>query len=213
MFYSGTDAYTNALPLMGHDLANKYANYYNNKVRQIKRNRVSLSNVDAGRSKVYQSEFSMTRKNSELNQKMTEKECLNYFNKIKKSVTYQKLCKPQGDYNPRLRIMKDMGGSARIAGQASSQGMALAPSGFTKYTILHEFAHLSGNMHHDVGFRQDLLKLVSRFLGVKYAKDLKKEFRSRKLKLSVSAVIQSPAKWLEAYQRMAEIRSKVGVLV
>jgi hypothetical protein len=63
-------------------------------------------------------------------------------------------------------------------------------------------------MHHDVGFRVDLVKLVSRFLGTQMAKDLKKEFRSRKLKMSVSQNIMSPLKWLEGYNRMAAMRDK-----
>ena len=66
-------------------------------------------------------------------------------------------------------------------------------------------------MHHDVGFRQDLVKLVSRFLGVKYAKQLKAEFKERKLKMSVSKNVLSPQDWLDNYNKMAAMRSKVGV--
>jgi hypothetical protein len=110
--------------------------------------------------------------------------------------------------DPELRFMK-ASKNARVAGQASYFGVALRPNhGTNKYVIIHELAHTAGNMHHDVGFRQTLVKLVSRFLGVQMAKDLKKEFRSRKLKMSVSQNIMSPLKWLESYQRMENMRSK-----
>jgi hypothetical protein len=211
---SAYDAYTAALATncMGNDLANKYANYVEKKLRQKQKNRVCLT-TDSSMNKVYRAEWALQRKYSELKESMTEKQVKAYFKRVKGSKTYQKLCEDNGNgkKNPDLRIMRDMGGRSRIAGTASSWGgMSLSPStGFNKYTILHEFAHLCGNMHHDVGFRQDLLKLVSRFLGVKYAKDLKKEFKERKLKLSVSQTIQSPLKWLETYEKMAAMRAKM----
>jgi hypothetical protein len=111
--------------------------------------------------------------------------------------------------DPQLRFMKSSQ-NARVAGQASYYGIALRPNhGTNKYTIIHELAHTAGNMNHDVGFRQTLVKLVSRFLGVRVAKDLKKEFRSRKLKMSVSQSIMSPLKWLESYERMEKIRNEI----
>jgi len=98
----------------------------------------------------------------------------------------------------------------RVAGTAGYNGViSLRPNcGTNKHTIPHEIAHTAGNMHHDVGFRVDLVKSVSRFLGTQMAKDLKKEVRSRKLKMSVSQNIQSPLKWLEGYNRMAAMRAK-----
>jgi len=75
--------------------------------------------------------------------------------------------------------------------------------------VLHELAHTAGHMHHDVGFRQTLVKLISRFLGTDVAKELKRQFRSRKIKMTVSQTIQSPGKWLENYRKMAAMRSKV----
>lgn len=208
------DPYKDALPIMGNDLANKYANYVSKKNRMVQRNRVCLT-TDSQQNKVYRSEWALCRKFPELKETMTEAKVKAYFKRVKNSKTYQKLCSEgsQGRTNPSLRIMRDMGGRSRIAGQATSWGgMSLSPStGFNKYTILHEFAHLTGNMHHDVGFRQDLVKLVSRFLGVKYAKQLKAEFKERKLKMSVSKNVLSPQDWLDNYNKMAAMRSKVGV--
>ena len=208
---SSTDAYQSALATerMGHDLANKYANYFSKKSRAIRTNRLQQSRTDSGRSKVYQSEFSVQRKYPESSMNLSEKDCLKYFKRIVKSKTYQSLVQGStGMHNPGIRFMK-ASQNARVAGQASYSGIALRPnSGTNKYVIIHELAHTAGNMHHDVGFRQTLVKLVSRFLGTAMAKDLKKEFRSRKLKMSVSQNIMSPLKWLESYQRMENMRSK-----
>ena len=204
------DAYKAALATeqMGNDLANKYANYVNKKLRQIKRNRVSLTATDSGRSKVYQSEFAVQRKYPDSSANMNEKDCQKYFKRIVKSKTYQSLVQSGGNKNPSLRFMK-ASANPRVAGLATHWEVSLRPGcGTNKYTIIHELAHTAGNMHHDVGFRQTLLKLVSRFLGTEMAKDLKKEFRSRKLKMSVSQNIKSPLKWLEDYRKMAALRSK-----
>ena len=201
------EAYKMALATgkMGNDLANKYANYVGKKLSQIKRNRVSLSGTDSGRSKVYQSEFAVQRKFPESSVDMTEKECEKYFKRIVNSKTYQALAE-KGNKNPSLRFMK-ASNNARVAGQATNTGVALRPGcGTNKYTIIHELAHTAGNMHHDVGFRQTLVKLVSRFLGTEMAKELKKEFKSRKLKMTISQNIQSPLKWLESYQKMQKVR-------
>jgi hypothetical protein len=209
--FSSTDAYQTALATerMGHDLANKYANYYAKKSRAIRTGRLQASGVDSGRNKVYQSEFALQRKYPDSSEIISEKDCQKYFNRIVKSKTYQSLVTgSRGQSNPQLRFMK-ASSSPRVAGQASWNGVALRPMiGTNKYTILHELAHTAGHMHHDVSFRVTLVKLVSRFLGVQMAKDLKKEFRSRKLKMSVSQNIMSPLKWLEGYNRMAAMRDK-----
>ena len=210
MIMSSTDAYQSALATerMGNDLANKYANYYAKKSRAIRTGRLQASGTDSGRSKVYQSEFALQRKYPDSSEMISEKECQKYFKRIVKSKTYQSLVTgSRGMSDPQLRFMK-ASSNPRVAGQASYYGVALRPGiGTNKYVILHELAHTAGHMHHDVGFRQTLVKLVSRFLGTQMAKDLKKEFRSRKLKMSVSQNIMSPLKWLEGYNRMAAMRS------
>ena len=192
------------------NLGDKWALYYLKKSKSINTNRLQNSGVDSGRSKVYQSEFAVQRLYPECSSNLSEKECQKYFNRIVKSKTYQSLVTgDRGMSDPQLRFMK-ASQNARVAGQASYYGIALRPNhGTNKYTIIHELAHTAGNMNHDVGFRQTLVKLVSRFLGVRVAKDLKKEFRSRKLKMSVSQSIMSPLKWLESYERMEKIRNEI----
>ena len=175
--YSSTDAYQAALAtgVMNNDLANKYAEYYRKKSRAIRTGRLQASGVDSGRSKVYQSEFAVQRKYPDSSVNLSEKEATRYFKRIIKSKTYQNLCGSNGRKTPTLRFMK-ASANPRVAGTAGWNGVvSLRPNcGTNKYTILHELAHTAGNMHHDVGFRVTVVKLVSRFLGTYMAKDLKK---------------------------------------
>ena len=69
-------------------------------------------------------------------------------------------------------------------------------------------AHLCGNMHHDIGFRRDVLKLSSRFLGTEFAGMLKQRFKDAKLKITTGNHIMSPEKWIESVVRMEKIRNK-----
>ena len=206
------EAYKMALATnkMGNDLANKYANYVAKKLKQQKTGRLQNSYVDSGRNKVYQSEFATERKFPECRQSMTEKEITKFYKRVVKSKTYQSLAEEgRGQTNPSLRFMKEVKYNARIAGQASYRGVALQPScGMNKWVVLHELAHTAGHMHHDLPFRKTLVKLISRFLGTEVAKELKRQFRERKVKMSVGQNIKSPLKWLEDYNRMAAMRSK-----
>jgi hypothetical protein len=62
-------------------------------------------------------------------------------------------------------------------------------------------------MHHDVGFRICLLKLVSRFLGREQAQELKSQFKARKLKVTISNNIKSPEQWFKTYERLESARA------
>ena len=213
MFYSSIDAYKAALATnkMGNDLANKYANYVGKKLKQQKTGRLQNSYVDSGRNKVYKSEWATERKFPECKKSMTEKEVTKFFKRVVKSKTYQTLTAKKGWSNPTLEFMKTVNYNARIVGQATSGGyIRLQPScGMNKWVVLHELAHTAGHMHHDLPFRQTLVKLISRFLGTEVAKELKRQFRAHKVKMSVSQTIKSPLKWLEDYNKMAALRAKV----
>jgi hypothetical protein len=207
---SGTDAYQMALPKMGHDLAMKYADYFRKKQKAIKTGRLQNSYVDSGRNKVYKSEWATEAKFPECKQSMSEKEITKFFKRVVKSKTYQTLSE-KGHSNPSLEFMKTVNYNARIAGQATYGKIRLQPScGMNKWVVLHELAHTAGHMHHDVPFRQTLVKLISRFLGTEVAKELKRQFRKNKVKMTVSQVIMSPEKWLENYNKMAALRAKRG---
>ena len=207
---SSTDAYQMAVGKMGHDLAMKYANYWTKKQKAIKTGRLQNSYVDSGRNKVYKSEWATEAKFPECKQSMSEKEITKFFKRVVKSKTYQTLSE-KGSSNPRLEFMKTVKYNARIAGQATYGMVRLQPScGMTKWVVLHELAHTAGHMHHDVPFRQALVKLISRFLGTEVAKELKRQFRQRKVKMNVSQTIKSPEKWLQDYNKMAALRAKRG---
>lgn len=207
---SSTDAYQMAVGKMGHDLAMKYADYFSKKQKAIKTGRLQNSYVDSGRNKVYKSEWATEAKFPECKQSMSEKEITKFFKRVVKSKTYQTLSE-KGSSNPSLEFMKTVNYNARIAGQATYGKIRLQPScGMNKWVVLHELAHTAGHMHHDVPFRQTLVKLISRFLGVEVAKELKRQFRKNKVKMTVSQVIMSPEKWLDNYNKMAALRAKRG---
>jgi hypothetical protein len=207
---SSTDAYQMAVGKMGHDLAMKYADYFSKKQKAIKTGRLQNSYVDSGRNKVYKSEWATEAKFPEVKKSMTEKEITKFFKRVVKSKTYQTLSE-KGNSNPKLEFMKTVNYNARIAGQATYGKIRLQPScGMNKWVVLHELAHTAGHMHHDVPFRQTLVKLISRFLGVEVAKELKRQFRKNKVKMTVSQVIMSPEKWLDNYNKMAALRAKRG---
>ena len=207
---SSTDAYQMAVGKMGHDLAMKYADYFSKKQKQQKTGRLQNSYVDSGKNKVYKSEWATERKFPECKQSMSEKEITKFFKRVVKSKTYQTLSE-KGNSNPSLEFMKTVNYNARIAGQATYGKIRLQPScGMNKWVVLHELAHTAGHMHHDLPFRQALVKLISRFLGVEVAKELKRQFRKNKVKMSVSQVIMSPEKWLDNYNKMAALRAKRG---
>ena len=212
MYNSSTDAYQAAAKIMSHDYANKYANYWSKKQKVIKTGKANFK--DSGRQKTYNAEFAAIAeyrnkypndvKFKRLNWKQSQK----YFKKIAKSKTYQDLCKKEdasryGRLDPQLELAHFRG---RTAGQATWYGTMRLQESNCPYTIIHEFAHLCGNMHHDIGFRRDVLKLSSRFLGTEFAKMLKGQFKKAKLKVTVSQHIMTPEKWIESVMRMEKIR-------
>ena len=212
MYNSSTDAYQAAAKIMSHDYANKYANYWSKKQKVIKTGKANFK--DSGRQKTYNAEFAAIAeyrnkypndvKFKRLNWKQSQK----YFKKIAKSKTYQDLCKKEdasryGRLDPQLELAHFRG---RTAGQATWYGTMRLAETNCPYTIIHEFAHLCGNMHHDIGFRRDVIKLSSRFLGTEFAKILKGQFKKAKLKVTVSQHIMTPEKWIESVMRMEKIR-------
>tara|TARA_B100000212_G_scaffold338149_1_gene314213 strand:- start:231 stop:890 length:660 start_codon:yes stop_codon:yes gene_type:complete len=217
MINSSTDAYQAALKIMSHDYANKYANYWQKKQKVIKTGKANFK--DAGRQKTYNAEFAaiaewkhkskenmLSDKFKRLDWKGTQK----FFKKVVKSKTYQDLCiktdaSRSGVRNPTLELAHFRG---RTAGQATSYGAMRLQETNCPYTIIHEFAHLCGNMHHDIGFRRDVIKLSSRFFGVEFAKILKGQFKKNKLKVTVSQHIMTPEKWIDSVMRMEKIREE-----
>ena len=212
MFTNSTDAYQAALKIMGHDYANKYANYWTKKNKTIKSGKANFK--DSGRQKTYNAEFKALREYKKLYPNDARFKFLDWkgsqklFKKIAKSKTYQKLCDNRvgsngGHKNPTL-VKKSFRGAT--AGRATSYGSMELQENNCPYTIIHEFAHLCGNMHHDIGFRRDVIKLASMFMRKEFAMILKKCFKDAKLKITTGSHIMSPEQWIASVMRMEKIR-------
>ena len=212
MYNSSTDAYQDALKIMGHDYANKYANYWSKKNKTIKSGKANFK--DSGRQKTYNAEFKALREykksypNDARFKFLDWKGSQKLFKKIAKSKTYQKLCDNRvgsmgGHKNPTL-VKKSFRGAT--AGRATSYGSMELQEYNCPYTIVHEFAHLCGNMHHDIGFRRDVIKLASMFMRKEFAIILKKCFKDAKLKITTGSHIMSPEQWIASVMRMEKIR-------
>ena len=195
---------------MNNELANKYANYVGKKLKQQKTGRLQNSYVDSGRNKVYKSEWGILNASSQNANRQCLRKRLPSSSNVLSSLRLIKHSE-KGCSNPKLEFMKTVNYNARIAGQATYGMVRLQPScGMNKWVVLHELAHTVGHMHHDLPFRGTLLKLISRFLGVEVAKELKRQFRKNKVKMTVSQTIKSPEKWLQDYNKMVHHCTKKG---
>ena len=209
---STTDVYQKALPIMGHDYANKYANYYAKKQKTIKSGKANYK--DSGKQKTYNAEFAAlaeyrklypnNKKTAILNWKGTEK----LFKKIAKSKTYLKLCENEVGSTKKTTMPTLVKKSFRgaTAGRATWYGAMELQEHNCPYTVIHEFAHLCGNMHHDIGFRRDVIKLASMFISKEFGNILKKSFKDAKLKITTGNHIMSPEQWIASVVRMEKIR-------
>ena len=212
MYKSSTDAYQGAVKIMSHEYANKYANYWSKKQKVIKTGKANFK--DSGRQKTYNAEFAAIAEyrnkypNDVKFKSLDWKQSQKYFKKIAKSKTYKDICIKQDASKPGVTkpILEKAHFRGATAGQATWYGSMRLAENNSPYTIVHEFAHLCGNMHHDIGFRRDVIKLSSRFLGTEFAKMLKGQFKKSKLKITVSQHIMSPEKWIESVIRMEKIR-------
>ena len=212
MYNSSTDAYQGALKIMGHDYANKYANYWSKKNKTIKSGKANFK--DSGRQKTYNAEFRALRAYKDKYPNDARFKFLDWkgsqklFKKIAKSATFKKLCENEIGSTKKSTncslVKKKFRGAT--AGRATWYGAMELQENNCPYTIVHEFAHLCGNMHHDIGFRRDVIKLSSMFLGKEFGNILKKCFKDAKLKITTGSHIMSPEQWIASVMRMEKIR-------
>ena len=214
MFQSSTDAYQAAVKIMGHDYANKYANYWSKKNKTIKSGKANFK--DSGRQKTYNAEFAALAEYRKLYpndarfKRLDWKGTVKLCKKISKSKTYKKLCENTvGSSVGKINVTIEKANFRHAtAGQATWYGAIRLKEVNCPYTIIHEFAHLCGIMHHDIGFRRDVIKLASVFIGKEFGNELKKQFKDAKLKITTGNHIMSPDKWIESVVRMEKIRNK-----
>ena len=192
-----------SIPGFDVELVRKYNAYVRKRTRQVATGRVSYRK-DGSQNKCYRAEWNFNARNGSGIQFKDIKEAQKYCERIQKSKTYRDL---NGTYT-YVVAKKDMGSRSQFSGMAYTDGkITLCPrNGMNQYTLLHEMAHQCGARHHDVRFRQILVKLVSRFMGRDMAKKLKQEFRNVGLKMSQTSTIKSPQLWLRDYYRMQELR-------
>ena len=178
----------------------KYLDYRSKRSSTIRRGRTAYK--DSTQNKVYRSESKYHREYGYGQRYKTIEECEKYVKRITKSKLWKDIANGK-----TISVSKNK--CRRWAGRAWGSHIDLAPSGYNQYVILHELAHCSGNMHHDVSFRQDLVKLVSRFLGREQAKHLKQCFLSDGLKMTIKNTVKEPEVWLASYNKMAAMRRKL----
>jgi hypothetical protein len=213
-FTNSTDAYQAASKIMSHDYANKYANYWSKKNKTIKSGKANFK--DSGRQKTYNAEFKALREYKSLYPNDARFKFLDWkgsqklFKKIAKSATYRKLCENDigSTVKSTMPTLEKANFRGATAGQATWYGSMRLKENNCPYTIVHEFAHLCGNMHHDIGFRRDVIKLSSMFLGKEFGMILKKCFKEAKLKITTGSHIMSPEQWIASVMRMEKIRER-----
>jgi hypothetical protein len=185
---------------LGWEEAHQYSNYVGKKNRVKKTGRTA--NKDSSKSKVYQAEWAW-QDIYDCGGSLTFEQAVKYVDRVTKSKLWNQL--NDGPKEICVEMMRDMKYAA-TAGRAYGTKIMLAPRHATKYVILHELAHCAGFMHHDVGFRQTVVKLVSRFMGVEAAKALKEQFKKKGLKMSIKNKILGPLEWMAAKEKMARLR-------
>jgi len=204
MYYNSSDAhYVDELRNAGwsDSVIQKYLDYRMDRKMTIRRGRSAFK--DSMQSRVYEAEAQFHYNAGYGHKYKNITECEKYVKQVTKSKLWASLC--GGD---RKVITVSNSSMRRYAGIAYGSHIKLAPSGYNQYTILHELAHCCGNMHHDISFRQDLLKLVSRFMGREQAKVLKKAFKTHGLKLSMKQSVKEPQVWLRQYERLTKVRQE-----
>jgi hypothetical protein len=183
----------------------KFLDYVNKKETLIETGRKNGKHSrDSAKSKVYSAEFKYERTYGYGKKFKNLEEAQKYCDKVLASKTWKKIS-TAGVKNIALAEMT----GSRTMGRAWSHNIDLnRKSGLNQYVLLHEMAHSAGNMHHDVRFRINLLKLVSRFIGSEQAAYLKACFKEKKLKVTESSNIKSPEVWKKGYDRLAAARKE-----
>lgn len=139
---------------------------------------------------------------------MTEAELKTFADRVTRSKTFEKIRVGRSYGTVRVQMMQNRSGG--IGGKATYNKIWIKPRSATKYLVLHELVHAAGYMNHGVGFREALLKLVSRFMGPSEAKLLKSCFKAKKLKTTMPTIrVKSYDEWLVGYNRMKAARLKI----
>lgn len=201
---SSAQVYLDSIQLLGRELAEKYADYYERKTRLKNSGRVAFK--DSTMSKFYSAERRFENKYGSGIPFYHIDDAQEYANRVCKSKLWKEITKDRGHKNVTIKSKKRVSNAA-TAGVSYGHLIQLDPTcGMSEYVLLHELAHSAGYMHHDISYRKILLKLVSRFMGIESAKRLKDEIKKAGLKMIVKSTIKSPDDWLKDYHKMKNLR-------
>lgn len=189
-----------------NDLIKKYDEYVDRRHTIARRGR--SANKDSEMSKVYKAEFAFAARLRENGISNTTYADIEEANKMMRRVMKSKAWESINHGSANINLVYS-GRFSQIAGNASYGTITLGRFGLNLYTLLHEMAHCAGHMHHDVSFRQALVRLVSRFMGTVAAELLKKSFKDQGLKMHRKMNIMGPEEWLGSYNKMAAARTKI----
>jgi len=184
---------------MGDRYTEKYLKYRLSKTQQ-KRRRGRTAFKDSNKTKVYRAEWAFEAIHGTGKDFKNIKQCQKYVDRIVMSKLW-------GELTNHRRITVTQTKATRILGRAYGSRIDLAKNGFNQYVVLHELAHCAGHMHHDVSFRQTLVKLVSRFWGREQAAELKKQFKAKGLKMTRKLAIKEPDVWFAGVKRLEAARN------
>jgi hypothetical protein len=186
------------------ELIQKYLNYVQKKERAVITGRTAYT--DSTRGKTYKAEWKFQNKfHDSIKEFKTEKQAAAYMNRVLNSKMWKEMTKG------KVVSLKVKTIGHRTAGRAYGSHIELNKmNGMDQYTLLHEMAHCAGHMHHDVSFRQCVLKLTSRFIGTEAAKFLKGCFKEQGLKMTMpKGSVKDPDTWLKTYNRLEGVREKI----
>lgn len=201
---SSAQVYLDSIQILGRELAEKYADYYERKTRLKNAGRVAFK--DSTMSKFYSAERKFENKYGSGIPFYHIDDAQEYANRVCKSKLWKELTKDRGYKTVTIRSKKRVSNAA-TSGVSYGHLIQLDPTcGMSEYVLLHELTHSAGYMHHDISYRKTLLKLVSRFMGIESAKRLKDEIKKAGLKMIVKSTIKSPEVWLQDYNKMKNLR-------
>lgn len=185
----------------------RYCDYGSKHMMKVHTGR-QCSTQDSSRQKTYRAEWKFSAIHKyDIKDFENEKEAQKFLKRVVKSKLWAELCQSK-DKSVNLTIRK-LGGTT--IGHAIWNEITLDPrGGMNDLTLLHELAHVAGNRHHDISFRQTFVRLVSRFMGAEKGKSLKKCFRDQGLKMSIRTTMKTPEQWLESVQRLEAARQKLA---
>ena len=159
---------------------------------------------DTEQTKVYNSEDATVKKLGKTEKFESIEDAQKYINRITRSATWKKMTRRKHVYI----YPKSRNGRGNLAQAFGPYIIVDTVHGMTKFVILHELAHCAGAMHHGRTFRNNLLVLIGRFLGAEWKREMKAQYKKRKLRIGNAPKPMPKKLWEARTDRMAAMRAK-----